>query len=76
MTREDLVEKRPYFIVAAFVIAMFLTPPDVLSQVLLAVPMCLLYEVGIWLSKFYQPKSDSTEIEAVSEQENHNNHNS
>lgn len=41
---------RPYMIVAAFVIAMLLTPPDVVSQVLLAVPLCLLYEVGIVLA--------------------------
>lgn len=57
--RASLIEKRSYFIVAAFVIAMFLTPPDVFSQTLLAVPMCLLYEVGIWLGRFYErPKND------------------
>ena len=50
--RASLIEKRPYFIVIAFVIAMFLTPPDVFSQTLLAVPMCLLYELGIWLGRF------------------------
>lgn len=55
----SLIEKRAYFIVASFVIAMFLTPPDVFSQTLLAVPMCLLYEVGIWLGRFYErPKND------------------
>lgn len=41
---------RPYVIVAAFVIGMLLTPPDVLSQVMLAVPLCLLYELGIVLA--------------------------
>ena len=57
--RASLIEKRSYFIVASFVIAMFLTPPDVFSQTLLAVPMCLLYEVGIWLGRFYErPKND------------------
>ncbi|MDZ7902975.1 MAG: twin-arginine translocase subunit TatC [Rheinheimera sp.] len=57
--RASLIEKRAYFIVASFVIAMFLTPPDVFSQTLLAVPMCLLYEVGIWLGRFYErPKND------------------
>ena len=40
---------------------MFLTPPDVLSQTLLAVPMCLLYELGIWLGRFYQPKPEEDE---------------
>lgn len=41
---------RPYVIVAAFVIGMLLTPPDVLSQVMLAVPLCILYELGIILA--------------------------
>jgi sec-independent protein translocase protein TatC len=44
---EQLKQARPYVIVGAFVIAAIATPPDVLSQLLLAVPMCLLYEVGI-----------------------------
>jgi sec-independent protein translocase protein TatC len=48
---EDLRNKRPYVIVGAFVIGMLLTPPDVLSQFLLAVPMCILFEVGLLLSK-------------------------
>jgi sec-independent protein translocase protein TatC len=42
---------RPYIIVAAFVIGMLITPPDVLSQVLVAVPMCLLFEAGLWFGK-------------------------
>lgn len=41
---------RPYIIVAAFTLGMLLTPPDVLSQVMLAVPLCLLYELGIILA--------------------------
>jgi sec-independent protein translocase protein TatC len=41
---------RPYMIVAAFVLGMILTPPDVLSQIMLAVPLCLLYELGIILA--------------------------
>lgn len=47
VTPEQLVRSRPYTIVGAFVLAAVLTPPDVTSQVLLAVPMCLLYEVGL-----------------------------
>lgn len=43
---------RPYIIVAAFTIGMLLTPPDVLSQIMLAVPLCLLYELGIILAVF------------------------
>lgn len=44
---------RPYIIVAAFIIGMLLTPPDVLSQIILAVPLCLLYELGIVLAMFF-----------------------
>ncbi|NCA69573.1 MAG: twin-arginine translocase subunit TatC [Sphingobacteriia bacterium] len=49
-TPADLKRYRPYVIVAAFVIGMLLTPPDVISQTLLAVPMWLLYELGIMFS--------------------------
>ena len=48
---EQLAEKRPYVIVGAFVIGMFLTPPDVFSQTLLAVPMWLLFEAGVYFSR-------------------------
>jgi sec-independent protein translocase protein TatC len=47
-----LKEIRPYVVVAAFVIAAIFTPPDVISQLLLAVPLCLLYELGIILAGF------------------------
>lgn len=47
---ESMKQKRRYFIVAAFIVAMFLTPPDVVSQTLLAVPLCLLFEMGLWVS--------------------------
>ncbi|CAM5197333.1 Sec-independent protein translocase protein TatC [Alishewanella longhuensis] len=60
VSRQALAEKRPYIIVAAFIVGMLLTPPDVLSQVLLAIPMCLLFEVGLWLSRFYVPKADDS----------------
>lgn len=50
-TPEDLAKKRPYFIVAAFVIGMLLTPPDIISQTLLALPMWLLFEVGVVMAK-------------------------
>ncbi|HBR97399.1 MAG TPA: twin-arginine translocase subunit TatC [Gammaproteobacteria bacterium] len=52
-TAEALAEKRPYFIVAAFVVGMFLTPPDIISQTLLALPMWLLFELGIFFSRFF-----------------------
>jgi sec-independent protein translocase protein TatC len=47
VTVEKLKEWRSYFIVGAFVVAAVVTPPDVVSQLALAIPMCLLYEVGI-----------------------------
>jgi len=52
-TAESLQQKRPYIIVAAFVVGMFLTPPDVISQIMLAVPMWLLFEIGLIFSKFF-----------------------
>jgi len=52
----DLAEKRPYVIVGVFVIAMFLTPPDAISQTLLAVPMWMLFEVGLLFSRLFVPK--------------------
>jgi sec-independent protein translocase protein TatC len=46
-TPAKLAEKRPYIIVAAFIFGMFLTPPDIISQVLLAIPIWLLFEAGV-----------------------------
>lgn len=62
-TPASLKEKRPYVVVGAFVIAMFLTPPDVLSQTLLALPMLLLFELGLILAKFYSAKPQQQESE-------------
>lgn len=53
---EKLAEARPYVIVGAFIIAAVVTPPDVLSQMALAIPMCLLYECGLIVSRFIRPK--------------------
>jgi sec-independent protein translocase protein TatC len=50
---EKLKAFRGYFIVLAFIIAAVITPPDVVSQLALAVPMCLLYEVGIWAAQIF-----------------------
>ncbi|GIX27203.1 twin-arginine translocase subunit TatC [Pelomicrobium sp. G1] len=63
---DKLKQARPYVIVGAFVIAAIVTPPDVISQIMLAVPLCLLYEAGILLARFfarpaaegYRPMSD------------------
>jgi sec-independent protein translocase protein TatC len=49
---EKLREVRPYVIVGAFVVAAVVTPPDVLSQFMLAMPMCLLYEAGLFFARF------------------------
>ncbi|MDH3318540.1 MAG: twin-arginine translocase subunit TatC [Betaproteobacteria bacterium] len=49
---ERLRAARPYVIVGAFVVSAIITPPDVLSQFMLAVPMCLLYETGLFLARF------------------------
>lgn len=49
---DKLREARPYVVVGAFVIAAIVTPPDVLSQFMLAVPMCLLYEAGLFVARF------------------------
>lgn len=53
---EELKKKRPYVLVGAFVVGMLLTPPDVFSQTLLAIPMYCLFEVGVFFSRFYVGK--------------------
>ncbi|MBY0485272.1 twin-arginine translocase subunit TatC [Nitrosomonas sp.] len=58
ITIEKLKEIRPYVIVGAFVIAAIITPPDVVSQFMLAVPLCLLYELGIFIAAFMIKKQD------------------
>jgi sec-independent protein translocase protein TatC len=50
---EKLKEFRGYFVVLAFVIAAVVTPPDVVSQLALAIPMCILYELGIWAAQVF-----------------------
>jgi len=59
VTTKQLREARRYVIVGAFVVAAVLTPPDPLSQFMLAVPLCLLYELGIWLAGFVRARSRS-----------------
>ena len=56
MTPQDLANKRKYAILISFVVAAILTPPDVISQVLLALPMIVLYEFSILLSKIKYKK--------------------
>ncbi len=67
VTPEDLKRKRPYILVGAFVVGMLLTPPDVFSQTLLAIPMYLLFEIGVFFSRFYVGKGRRTETEEPSQ---------
>src|SRR5690349_22588104 len=61
VTVEQLKNARPYVIVAAFVVAAVVTPPDVLSQFMPAVPMCILYEAGLFFARFVgkRPNAES-----------------
>jgi sec-independent protein translocase protein TatC len=72
VTRKQLISARRYAIVGAFAIAAVLTPPDIGSQLLLAIPLCLLYElalIGIWFTERKRAKvasdTETTEIEKV-----------
>jgi sec-independent protein translocase protein TatC len=62
-TPASLREKRPYVIVGAFVIGMLLTPPDIISQTMLAVPMLLLFEIGIIIASIYTNKNQEDDAE-------------
>jgi sec-independent protein translocase protein TatC len=62
-TAQDLAQKRPYVIIGCFVFGMLLTPPDVISQMLLAVPMWLLFEVGIVFGRLVKKKQAEVETE-------------
>jgi len=64
---EKLAEMRPYVIVGAFIIGMFLTPPDAISQTMLAVPMWMLFEVGLLCSRLIKKKSSSAQYPEVLE---------
>lgn len=57
-TAEKLATKRPYIVVGAFVFGMLLTPPDIFSQTMLAVPILLLFEAGLWFGRRMVPKTD------------------
>ncbi len=55
VTADDLAGKRPYIILGCFVLGMLLTPPDLISQSLLAIPMWLLFEAGVWFGRMITP---------------------
>ncbi len=63
VTIDKLKAFRSYFIVLAFVIAAVVTPPDVVSQLALAIPMCLLYELGIWAARFFMKYSKAPDAD-------------
>ena len=64
VTAQQLRGWRSYFVVLAFIVAAFITPPDVISQLALAAPMCLLYELGIWAAGVLAPKEEDGEAES------------
>ena len=68
---DQLKQARPYVIVGAFVVSAIVTPPDVLSQFMLAVPMCILYEAGIILARFVgtRAKAAGTQIDPAATRE-------
>ncbi len=62
---QKLKDFRGYFVVLAFIIAAIVTPPDVVSQLALAVPMCLLYEIGIWAAQIFIRHTKAPEDESA-----------
>jgi sec-independent protein translocase protein TatC len=66
VTIEQLRKFRGYFIVSSFIVAAVVTPPDVISQLALAIPMCILYEIGIIAAQFFikSTKAPDAETEA------------
>lgn len=63
VTVEGLAKKRPYIIVACFVVGMLLTPPDIMSQFLLALPMWFLFEIGLLLGRWVKPATETEELQ-------------
>jgi sec-independent protein translocase protein TatC len=59
-TADELAKKRPYIVVGCFVLGMLLTPPDIISQSLLALPMWLLFEVGVYFGRIITPPKDES----------------
>lgn len=67
---DSLRKKRPYVIVGVFVVGMLLTPPDIISQTLLAIPMWFLFEVGVIIGSSYQNKHEDNESSQQGEEQN------
>jgi len=64
MSAKALIKKRPYVILGCFVVGMILTPPDITSQFLLAVPMWILFEIGVYIGLFIENRRKKAELEA------------
>jgi sec-independent protein translocase protein TatC len=64
---EQLRKARGYFVVGAFIVAAVVTPPDVISQLALAIPMCLLYEAGIWSAHLFVKRTKAPDGEGEGE---------
>jgi len=63
-TADELARKRPYIIVGCFVFGMLLTPPDIISQSLLAIPMWILFEFGVFAGRIIQRKSETADADS------------
>jgi sec-independent protein translocase protein TatC len=63
VTIEKLKGFRSYFVVLAFIVAAIVTPPDVVSQLALAIPMCVLYEIGIWAAQVFIKHTQAPDAE-------------
>lgn len=63
-TPQALAEKRPYIVVGCFVFGMLLTPPDIISQALLAIPMWMLFEAGVFFGRFIKPTKKNSQAES------------
>jgi sec-independent protein translocase protein TatC len=68
-TKEKLKKNRPYIIIGAFVVGMLLTPPDVISQTLIAIPMLLLFELGLLFAPFFTKRKQQAQEESEEEED-------
>lgn len=60
---QKIAEKRPYFILGAFVLAMLMTPPDPFSQIMMAIPVCLLFELGLFFAKRMEKPEEPVSVD-------------
>ena len=67
-TAEKLKKNRPYIFIGSFVVGMVLTPPDVISQFLIAIPIWLLFEAGLFFSSFFKVRKNNPEKSATKNQ--------